>query len=99
MSKEKESFCIIRERAPLSLDARELLVSVWDNAFHGDFGRPEYCVEGGAEEDRVIVDANASRLVPKCSDLSEDVGLCKGGIGLGLKRYNDNEGSGVAGSP
>ena len=65
MRNEKEGFCTIRESAPLSFDAGELPVSVGGNAFHGDLGCPADCGEGGPEEDRIIVDANAIRLMSK----------------------------------
>jgi len=96
VSKKEESFCTIREASPLSGEAP---VRVGDSAFHGDLGWSADCGEGGVEKDRVTVDANASRLMPKWSDRSEDVGSWKGGIGLELKRNNNNGGSGVADNP
>ncbi len=84
MSKEEKRFCTIIESAPLSLVAGELPLSIEDNAFDGDLGRPADCGEGGAKEDRVIVDANASGLVPKLSNRSEEVNPGKGVSDLNL---------------
>jgi hypothetical protein len=62
-------------------------------------GRSADNSERGAEENRVVVNADAIRLVPKRSNRGEDFSPCKGCIGLEFQRHINYGGSGIAHRP
>ena len=59
---EEENFGSIRESAPLTLDTSKLTMSIGHSTFHSDVGRAADCGEGGAEEDKAIVNLDARRV-------------------------------------
>ncbi len=70
------------QRTPLAFITSKLQMSVWHGAFKRDVDIAANALERIDEENGVVVDTDAGRLVTKCGDGGEDVGLCGGGIGF-----------------
>ncbi len=87
----EEGLGTIGMSAPLSFDSGKSPVSGRSIAFDGDVGRAPNIGKGKAEGDGAIVNTNASGLVAKCIDGSENVGPCGGGVGLILEESSDDE--------
>ncbi len=80
--RDQETLCSVGEGPPLAFDASKLPVSVGYDAINDDVSRSADVLEGRAEEDCVVADPDAARLVSKGCDGGEDLLLHGGCIGI-----------------